>query len=313
MPLLVSAGQAKLTKTEEAIVSYIAQNAEDIPRMSLHELASASFASPASVTRLSRKLGYASYSEMQVSIVHELAENGSLVPIDADFPELDGSSTAKLAATLATLEVQSIRSTQKLLANVNLNPIVNEIVRRRMLCVLGLGFSNTVAHTFVANMQRIGYTVITETDWSRARTIATNCDVQFLPILISYSGKTDIVDTARMFAARGMRTLSITADGPNDLNAITTWNLPVAHLEKVFTNDRVAPIASVTATEYVLNLLYLAVFDRARDKNALTLTESIMRQYDALGIEGAIPARGNTSKDDNGLTPRRYPSKPRWP
>lgn len=282
MPFLVSAKNAKLTKTEEAIVSYIAKNAEGIPRMSLHDLATASFASPASVTRLSRKLGYASYSEMQVSIARELAENGSLVPIDADFPTLDASSTAKLASTLATLEVQSIRATQKLLARVNLNPIVNEIVRRRMLCVLGLGFSNTVIHTFKANMERLGHTVVTETDWSRARTIATSCDVQFLPILISYSGKTDITDVARMFASRGMRTLSITSEGPNDLSAITTWNLPVARLERDFANNRVAPIASVTATEYVLNLLYLAVFSRARDKNALTLTESYVQQYDAM-------------------------------
>lgn len=158
MPFLNSARNASLTKTEEAIAAYIAENAEEVTRMSLHDLASASFASPASVTRLSRKLGFGSYSEMQVNIARELSENGSLVPIDADFPELDGSSTAKLAATLATLEVQSIRMTQRL----------------------------------------------------------------------------------------------------------------------------VAPIASVTATEYVLNLLYLAVFDRARDKNALTLTESFVRQYDAM-------------------------------
>lgn len=282
MPFLITAKEANLTKTEEAIVSYIAQNAESIPRMSLHDLAAASYASPASVTRLSRKLGYASYSEMQVSIARELAENGSLTPIDADFPALDASSTAKLASTLATLEVQSIRATQKLVAKVSLNPIVNELVRRRMACVLGLGFSNTVIPTFVANLQRLGYTVVTETDWSRARTIATSCDVLFLPILISYSGMTDVVDIAKIFKSRGMRTLSITSEGPNDLKAITTWNLPIAHLEKDFANNRVAPIASVAATEYVLNLLYLAVFSRAIDRNALTLTESYVQQYDAM-------------------------------
>lgn len=289
MPFLANAQNVSLTRTEQAIASYIVENAEGVTRMSLHDLASASFASPASVTRLSRKLGYGSYSEMQVDIARELAENGSLVPIDADFPQLDGSSTAKLAATLATLEVQSIRLTQRLLAKVNLNPIVNEIIRRRMLCVFGLGFSNTCIHTFKANMERLGYTIITETDWSRARTIATECDVQFLPVLISYSGKTDIVGTAKLFASRGMRTLSITSEGPNDLNAITTWNLPVARMERFFANDRVAPIASVTSIEYVLNLLYLAVFDRGRDKNAYTLTESIVRQYDVMGIPGEVP------------------------
>lgn len=289
MAFLNDARRVGLTKTEEAIVSYIAENAEALPRMSLHELASASFASPASVTRLSRKLGYASYGEMQVSIARELAENGSLVPIDADFPDLDNSSPAKLANTLASLEVQSIRATQRLLAQVNLNPIVNEIIRRRMLCVLGLGFSNACIHTFKANMERLGYTVITETDWSRVRTIATECDVQFLPILISYSGGTDTVDMARLFKARGMRTLSITSEGSNDLKDLTTWNLPVARMERPFINDRVAPIASVTSTEYVLNLLYLAVFDRARERNALTLTESIVRQYDAMKIPGEVP------------------------
>lgn len=289
MAFLNDARRAGLTKTEEAIVSYIAENAEALPRMSLHELASASYASPASVTRLSRKLGYASYGEMQVSIARELAENGSLVPIDADFPDLDNSSPAKLANTLASLEVQAIRSTQRLMAQINLNPIVNEIIRRRMLCVLGLGFSNTCIRTFKANMERLGYTVITETDWSRARTIATECDVQFLPILISYSGATDTVDMARLFKARGMRTLSITSEGTNDLKDLTTWNLPTARMERPFINDRVAPIASVTSTEYVLNLLYLAVFDRARERNALTLTESIVRQYDAMKISGEVP------------------------
>lgn len=301
MPFLVDARRANLTKTEEAIVSYITANADEATRMSLHDLASASFTSPASVTRLSRKLGYGSYSEMQLGIARELAENGSLVPIDADFPQLDGSSAAKLASTLATLEVQSIRATQRLMEKASLTPIVNEIVRRRMICVFGMGFSNTCLHTFMANMQRLGYTVVTESDASRARTIATDCDPRFLPILISYSGMTSVVEIAKLFARRHMRMVSITAEGPNDLSGLTTWNLPVARLEQTFANDRVAPITSVTAVEYVLNLLYLSVFYRARDKNALTLTESIVQQFDEMGMQDASPTREGRANLDPAL------------
>lgn len=288
MSFLANAQRAELTQTEQMIAAYIANNAEDVVHMPLRDLASAAFASPASVSRLSRKLGYGSYGEMQVDIARELAEDGSLSYVDADFPELDGSSPVKLAGTLAALDVRAIRDTQKLMERVSLNPIVNEIVRRRMVCVLGSGFSNTCAHTFAANLQRLGYTVLVETDWSRMRTIAAKGDTMFLPILISYSGMTDVVDLARLFVARGMRTLSITSDGSNELRSLTTWNLPVARLEKVFANDRVAPITSVIATEYVLDLLYLAVFDRDRDKNARTLTEAIVQQLDALheGNEG---------------------------
>lgn len=301
MPFLTDAKQAGLTKTEEAIVSYIAANADEATRMSLHELASASYTSPASVTRLSRKLGYASYSEMQLGIARELAENGSLVPIDADFPQIDGSSAVQLASTLATLEVQAIRSTQRLMERTSLTPIVNEIVRRRMVCVFGMGFSNTCLHAFVANMQRLGYTVITETDASRARTLATDCDPRFLPILISYSGRTSVVSLAKLFARRRMRMVSITSEGTNELNQITTWNLPIARLEQTFANDRVAPITSVTSVEYVLNLLYLSVFYRARDKNALTLTESIVQQFDSAGIDGGMPTSERRGELDPGV------------
>ena len=283
MGFMASVSAAELTPTERVFAAYLIDHAIDVASMKLHDLADASFASPAAVTRFCRKIGYTSYLDMQLSLTRELAENGSLVDIDADFPSFEALSIESAAHTLFSLKNEALRETECLLKSFRWNPLVNEIVHRRAVSLYGLGFSNSVAQPFAACLQRIGHDVVLEVDDSRMRSWATTCSERHVSILLSYSGETGLATIARLLAARGMKTVSITANVSNSLAELTTWNIPVARMGEPLANDRIAPFASMTAMGYALDLLYLLIFERDRERNAALLRNSLAMQAKVRG------------------------------
>lgn len=58
-----------LTNLEENILEYVIENINEIQDMGVRDVAKATYASPASVIRLSKKLGYTGFTDMYYSLL----------------------------------------------------------------------------------------------------------------------------------------------------------------------------------------------------------------------------------------------------
>jgi len=70
-----------LTEAERRVAHYICQNPEKTALTSISELADVNQVSIASVSRLSKRLGYSNFKEFKTEIVHELLPNSNISSI----------------------------------------------------------------------------------------------------------------------------------------------------------------------------------------------------------------------------------------
>ena len=61
------------SSTERGAIEYLMQRPEEVATMSIREFSQNAFASPSTITRLCRKLGYAKYRDFQQALMYENA------------------------------------------------------------------------------------------------------------------------------------------------------------------------------------------------------------------------------------------------
>ena len=61
------------SSTERGAIEYLMQRPEEVATMSIREFSKNAFASPSTITRLCRKLGYAKYRDFQQALMYENA------------------------------------------------------------------------------------------------------------------------------------------------------------------------------------------------------------------------------------------------
>lgn len=65
-----------LTGLEENILEYVIENINEIQNMGVRDVAKATYTSPASVIRLSKKLGYTGFTDMYYSLLPMIKKSG---------------------------------------------------------------------------------------------------------------------------------------------------------------------------------------------------------------------------------------------
>ncbi len=271
--------QGRLTTTEQAIVSYLVENPYDATRMSVRELAAATFVSPSAIIRACKRLGFKSFGDLKVELARQTEHASSFERVDADFPALDPDSPARIAATISSLEREGIKRTERLLGEVEWTPIVDAMEGAGGITVSAIGYSNLAAQGFIQNVRRLGYRVTECREVSLADQWIATCPRDEFHIIVSYSGETDDpVGYAKLLRRRGLRTLSITAEGDNTIKRLADWNLPLALTERKFVTSRIGFFQSLAETRYALDTLYSVLFARDWEANVRQLSAGLERQ-----------------------------------
>lgn len=268
-----------LTQNELAVLAYITAHPHDATSLAVRELAEAAYVSPSAIMRLVKKLGFGSYGDMKIELARELAGSDAFADIDADYPELARASQAQVVSIVSSMEAGAIKKTEALLAAVDWRPILAAMQRASGVSLYGVGNSALACETFAENLRRLGLYVTLAADVSFAGNWAAMCPHDDLAILVSYTGNTPYaLDQAATLRRRGVKSVSVTAEGENPLRAATTWSLPLALTERRFANDRMATFASSIETAYALDVLYAQFFNLDYAGNTRRAAASIERQ-----------------------------------
>lgn len=102
------------SSTERGAIEYLMQRPEEVATMSVREFSQNAFASPSTITRLCRKLGYAKYRDFQQALMYENALKKET--ISEQNCEIHRSDTMEqLVDKLSFKSIMSLEDTKRLI------------------------------------------------------------------------------------------------------------------------------------------------------------------------------------------------------
>ncbi len=195
-----------LTEAEKKVVNYIRLYPDAIVKMNTKALGAAAGASPATVVRLARTLGYDTYQHMLIA----LAQSSAAGP-QAAMPKENGGNLEGLSAQLLAVIQTSIVQTVSLLSLDTLREAARMIHDAAMLYLYGVGASGLVAQDLMQKLIFINRQSIYHSDSSFSVASTAHITADDLVIGFSYSGRNREVLFATETAKRnGAKTIGFT-------------------------------------------------------------------------------------------------------
>lgn len=206
----------QLTDLEQSILEYVVEHIEEIQDMGVRDVAEETYTSPASVIRLSKKLGYTGFTDMYYS----------LLPI------------VKKAK-------QSLYETGHGIIDFNFSAILNEFSEDKVdsfnthifnksdkyIFIYATGFSNIIAEYMNKKLLVLGRKAIISSGSDSIGIFENNLEDISSMLVVSKSGETSQVYNKLAKAVEaGIYTISFTQDSANRIAELSDLNIPIIDL-----------------------------------------------------------------------------------
>ncbi|MEG0276487.1 MAG: MurR/RpiR family transcriptional regulator [Coprobacillus sp.] len=250
------------SSSEKSIANFILKYGNDVLNMSSVDLAHATFTSPATITRLSQKLGYKGYNEMKIDLSAQLQYTYMKESeVNPNFPFHEKQTIHEIAHNISKLAKDSVDHT---LSHIEINTFTTVIrLLDKAECIDIYAVSNPLrlASDFQYKMFRIGKCVqiapmVNEQLFQAAQSQKNHC-----AILISYSGETDEVNAAaQILKNKNTPTIAITSFGDNQLSRLCDYVLHVDSRERIYA--KISTFGSSFSIYLLLDIIYSCIFSR---------------------------------------------------
>ncbi|KGO22234.1 RpiR family transcriptional regulator, partial [Oenococcus alcoholitolerans] len=179
-----------LTTTEKKIVNYILDNLDEIPAMSVEQLAKKSFSSHSAIVRLSKKLGFAGYKEFRLELSKTIqARIFQPEDVDANFPFKREDDSMMIAKKLADLSVSTIKRSYAQLNKEQLDKAGRMLWSAERIFLFGQGDSQIRARSFQNKLVKIDKFAMIGEEYADEDWVAVNLSPKDCAVFISYGGK----------------------------------------------------------------------------------------------------------------------------
>ncbi|WP_270232697.1 MurR/RpiR family transcriptional regulator [Staphylococcus warneri] len=267
--------EQNLTNTEKNIASYILENPLKFKDMSTEELAKVTYSSPATIVRLSKKLGAKNYNTFKLLFLEEYIETERLEELLKEEPLTKDSGINEIVNMLPNLYEHTLKQT-KLLMNANqIKKVSNKLKVIEKIDVYGLGISYSVAQQSTFKFQSIGvesnsFDGINEHYISNLKYTKNR-----MAILISITGKNPtIIKIAKYLKEKGIYTIGISTSANTELNETCDELFQINDNKKVLSME-VLPI--IISAQYIIDILFSILLRQKYDEN-IEASLNIIRQ-----------------------------------
>lgn len=198
----------RLTDVEKKVAAYLLANGEQVVYMTVSELAEATGVAPSGIIRFCKKVGYAGYSDLKISLARSVIPGENRLSPAVDENDSDTDVLNKVFAS----SIDALHDTLKLLDRSAFTQAVNLLHQAKRIVFFGIGTSSTIAADAFYRMMRIGYPASYAVDPQIMRTLAATLSPGSVAVGISHSGETyDTVKAIRIAREQGASTLVITS------------------------------------------------------------------------------------------------------
>ncbi len=269
---LISKNNYNYTPTEKKIADFILQQYNEIPFISIHDLAERISVGRASIMRFTKKIGFEGFLSLKKEINSRMID--SLAPMEKFRLYLNNDVLENtLLNEVCQNEVDNINTTLNGYDNKNYKNAVNEISKAKIIYSIGFNLSSFLAEITSYLLQRIGVKAISANMGGRSLSDQLGnierSDVVIAFSLPPYSEET--ISAAKYAKKHGAKVISITNSLTSPIVTNSDIVLQVETKSRIFSN-------SITA---IIVLIYSLVYEVAiknKTRSILALDERILRK-----------------------------------
>lgn len=200
----------KLTETERTVVDYINLNENNIPNMSIVDVAEKSFTSPATVSRTIKKCGLDGFSELRYKISAKEHYNHDSKKVN----EILDKSLIEVTKTIENISIKKV---------LNIVKIIKETKR---IYILARGLTELVAQEFNLKLQLLGYNTFLIVDPNIMKKICKTLNENELVFIFSLKiGSKEIVEAAESAVKTGAKLVTCCCINNSELEKISDITL----------------------------------------------------------------------------------------
>lgn len=208
-----------LTGLEENILEYVIENINEIQNMGVRDVAKATYTSPASVIRLSKKLGYTGFTDMYYSLLPMIKKSGH---------DVNSSKNTILNYNFSTIADEL--SEDKI-------AIFNEKIfkkSKRHVFIYATGFSKIISEYIYKKLLVLGRKAIISSGSDSIGVFENNLEDIEAMLVISKSGETEQVYNKLLAASEAdIYTISLTQDSDNRMALLSDLNLSIKDVHQL--------------------------------------------------------------------------------
>lgn len=279
-----------LRPSEQLVADHLARTSGQRLDQSITEFARQIGVSEATVSRVSKALGFAGYPDMKLSIAAASHSVGEYPNIPAELHWSD--SVANIGRKLATVLSASLIETEKLLSPQDLDAVVSDILEARKVVFMGVGGAAAICSEAAHIFMKIGIDATSYNDGYTQTVVAATLKPDCLLFAVSHTGSTPTVIAAVKRAKRnGVRTVGITGDPESALaRAADTVFTTMQRAERSiplhgdFLEGRVCQL-------YIIDVLYIGVMFRLQNTAKVNLDTTTQALADHYGLTVRDPQK----------------------
>jgi len=259
--------------SEKKIAKYIINHYDKVVDMTVGQLATASGASEASVSRFCKKVGVKGFHHLKISLAKEMVES--------DIKDVNLSNRISVDDVEQSLQnilankVEELKQTVSMMNEKQLKEILETIQKARRVEFVAVGNTIPVAIDGAFKFNQVGIAASSTPIWESQIGAVYNLQKGDVVIAISNSGESRGVMTA-LEAARevGATTLSITNNEQSSVAKVSDYHITTATREKLFLDGYCFSRVSATTVVEILYLFLTSMIQEsykniARHENAI--------------------------------------------
>lgn len=269
-----------LRKSERIVADFLRENAGQRLDSSITELGRNLGVSEATISRVSRALGYEGFPDLKLSVAEGSRPKSSYANIPVEIDESD--SLIRTSGKLVALLVAGLQGTQRMLDAHRLEQAVEALHHARKIVFVGVGGGAAICDEAAHMFLKAGFDTASYSDSYTQTIVAAQLKPGDAMVGISHTGTTATVADAMLLARKkGATTIAITSNAQSDVaNAgsvcLTTWgsSQQVVPLHGDFLEGRLSQL-------FLVDLLYVGVLFRAGGTTAenLQLTGAALEEH----------------------------------
>ena len=258
--------------SEKKIANCIMERKREVVDMTVAELAQASGASDASVSRFCRRCGFKGFHQLKMTLARELSEE-SQASVGNDISRRDiGQSLQNILAN----KTEEIRQTVAMMDPENLDRILDIIQKARMVQLVAVGNTIPVALDAAFKFNQLGIPAATGTILETQTAYAFNLGKKDVIIAISNSGVSRrLIRILEGASGNGVTVISITNNPESPVAKLSDYHITTATREKLLREDFLFSRVPATMVIEILYLL-LSVSIRGAEENVRKHETAIM-------------------------------------
>ena len=254
--------EEKLSDGQREVARWLAAHRDEVPFVTVKRIAEQTYTSPATVVRLAKNLGYASFEPMRMELVKEIAYlDRGFVGLDPHDPFETDDGVMTIASKVASFASETVDDTLSLIDEATLLRAVDLIDSTRRLHVGATSFPLVLSQEFMLKMRRIGKDVGVTTLAGERQFTERIIQPDDCGLVISYSGTTrETLDLAHMYERCGIPIIAITSMGSNPLRELADVSLTLTTRE--YMHPDWVGVVSHLSMKLLLDTLYSCIYVR---------------------------------------------------